>query len=156
MNAATALTVAATVGTGLVGGVFASFSGLVMPALDRLAPQQAAAAMQAVNEAALRPPLLGALFGTAAVCLATAVVAARAGGPAAPLVLLGAGVYLVGTVGVTIAANVPLNDALAATASDSTTAEGWAAWSDSWTTRNTVRTVAALAATGLYAASLRA
>ncbi|MGY1748409.1 hypothetical protein [Modestobacter sp. SYSU DS0511] len=60
-------------GAGLVGGAFAVFSLMVMPALAALPPAQGVAAMQSVNRTALRPVFLTLLFGTAALCLATAV-----------------------------------------------------------------------------------
>jgi uncharacterized membrane protein len=43
-----ALTVAAAVGCGAVGGVFFAFSGFVMPALRRLPAAQGVAAMQSI------------------------------------------------------------------------------------------------------------
>jgi len=56
-----------------------------------------------------------ALFGTALACLGLAVWAVVAWGQSpAPWVLAGSGLYLAGAIVVTIAANVPLNDALAA------------------------------------------
>jgi uncharacterized membrane protein len=122
------------VGCALVGGVFFAFSGFVVPALARLPGGDGAAAMRAVNVAAVRAPLMVLLFGTAAACVAVLVV-----GPGV-LPRVGAGLYLAGTVGVTIAANVPLNDALER---DPTT---WPAYRRAWTRWNTLRTVAAAAA----------
>lgn len=132
---------AAAVGSALVGGVFFAFSGFVVPALARLGA--GAAAMQAVNRAAVRPPLMLALFGTAALCVLAPVLA----GPS-PLLLTAAGLYLLGTLGVTVAANVPLNDRLAADAGT------WPDYRVRWTRWNTVRTVAALAASAVFAAAL--
>lgn len=120
------------VGCALVGGVFFAFSGFVMPGLAR-APD-GARAMRAVNVAAVRPPLMVLLFGTAAACVAVLVV-----GPEA-LDRVGAALYLVGTVGVTVAANVPLNDALER---DPGT---WPRYLRLWTRWNTLRTAAATAA----------
>ncbi|MCO7219046.1 anthrone oxygenase family protein [Klenkia sp. PcliD-1-E] len=120
------------VGCALVGGVFFAFSGFVMAGLGR-APD-GAGAMRAVNVAAVRPPLMVLLFGTAAACVAVLVVA--------PEVLdrIGAGLYLVGTVGVTVAANVPLNDAL------ERDPDTWPRYLRVWTRWNTLRTVSATAA----------
>jgi uncharacterized membrane protein len=57
-------------------------------------------------------------------------------------------IYLVGTVGVTISFNVPLNDALAKVDPDSVEgAKLWARYLVTWTFWNHVRTVAAIAAT---------
>ena len=120
------------VGCALVGGVFFAFSGFVMPALGRL--DDGASAMRAVNVTAVRPPLMVLLFGTAAACVAVLVV-----GPGV-LPRVGAGLYLAGTVGVTIAANVPLNDRLERDPST------WPAYLRTWTRWNSLRTAAATAA----------
>ena len=64
--------------------------------------------------------------------------------------LSGALVYLIGTILVTIAFNVPRNDALAA--ADPQSADGarlWDRYVTSWTAWNHVRTAAALAAAAL-------
>ncbi|MEG3973812.1 DUF1772 domain-containing protein [Microcoleus sp. herbarium8] len=63
--------------------------------------------------------------------------------------------YLVGTVGVTIAFNVPLNDALAKV--DPGSAEGarlWAPYLVNWTFWNHVRALAAFVAAGLLIVGL--
>lgn len=153
-SAGTAVTMAAAVGTGTVGGVFFAFSGFVMPALNRLSAPQASAAMQSINVMAVRPPLMIALFGAAALAVAAPVLAWRHGGQSTGLLIAAGALYLIGTVGVTIVGNVPLNDALARTAAATTNAASWASWSSAWTGRNHLRTVAALAATATYALAL--
>ena len=62
----TALTVVAAIGSALVGGVWFTFSGFVMPALARLPAAEGVAAMQSINVKAVTPPLMLAMFGTAA------------------------------------------------------------------------------------------
>ncbi|SEO72096.1 DUF1772 domain-containing protein [Trujillonella endophytica] len=151
------LVVAAAVGSGLVAGVFFGFSGFVMRALGGLPPADGAAAMRAVNVTAVRPPLMTALFGTALLVVAAAV-GELADGPvdrASALVLAGAAAYLVGVVGVTVAANVPLNDRLAGTEPGGA-AEGavWADYLRRWTRWNTVRAGAGAVAAAALAASL--
>lgn len=143
-----ALTLVAALGCALVSGVFFAFSGFVMPAMARLPPAQAVAAMQSINVTAVRPPLMLAMFGTAALCLVLAVVAfTRLGRPGASWLLAGSVVYIVGTIVVTIAFNVPRNNALAAVAADSSAAAGlWPRYLTTWTAWNHVRTVAPLAA----------
>lgn len=153
-SATSAVTAAAAVGAGCVGGVFFAFSGFVMPALNRLSAAEATATMQSINAAAVRPPLMIALFATAALAIATPVLAWRAGHHSAGLLAAAGALYLIGTVGVTIAANVPLNDALAATTASATNSEAWSSWSAAWTARNHLRTAAALTATALYALAL--
>jgi len=66
-------------------------------------------------------------------------------------IVAGAGLYVVGTVVVTMVFNVPLNNALAAV--DPASSEGAAVWADylrTWTNWNHVRTLAALAASGAF------
>jgi uncharacterized membrane protein len=142
------LTLLAALGSGLVGGVFFAFSGFVMKALARLRPAQGIAAMQSINVMAVTPPLMVALFGTALACVALVVSSLFTWRePVAMFRLIGSGVYLIGTVLVTMVFNVPLNNALAAVDPDS--AEGAAQWEryvPRWTAWNTVRAVAGIAA----------
>lgn len=149
-----AVTVAAAVGTGTVGGVFFAFSGFVMPALNRLPASAATTAMQSINVTAVRPPLMITLFGTTALTIAAPLLAWRGDHRGALLLATAGAVYLIGTVGVTIAANVPLNVALARTTAATTSPAAWSSWSSSWTARNHLRTAAALAATATYALAL--
>lgn len=153
MNAVEVLTATAAVGSSLVGGVFFAFSGFVMPALQRLPTASGIAAMRAVNTAAVGPALMTALFGTAAVTVAVPLVAWRGGCGRSTLVLVGlaGGCYLLGTVGITAAANVPLNDRLA---TSTLSADAWTGWVTAWTRRNHVRTLAALLAAALNGAAL--
>lgn len=146
------LTVLGMLGTGVVAGVFYAFSGFVMPALERLPAAQGIATMQSINITAVRPALMTAMFGTAAVCVALIVSAARGWGQAYAVPLLaGAGLYLVGAIVLTIVFHVPLNDALAAldpTAAGS--AEAWADYLRRWGAGNQVRWVTPLAASALF------
>ncbi len=141
------LTLVSALGCGLAAGVFFAFSVFVMPALDRLPPTQGIAAMQSINITAITPLFMLALFGTAATCVALTVSSlVRWHEPGAVYLLVGSALYLIGTILVTIAFNVPRNDALAAVAPES--AEGarlWARYLTSWTAWNHVRTVTALA-----------
>ena len=142
------LTLASALGCGLVAGVFFAFSSFVMKGLARLPPAHGIAAMQSINVTAVTPPFMAALFGTALACVALAVVAlVRWDESDAVFQLVGSLVYLVGCVGVTIAFNVPRNDALAAVDADGAAgAARWASYVPAWTAWNTVRTAASLAA----------
>ena len=119
---------ATALGCGLMAGVFFAFSAFVMPALRRLPAAQGIAAMQSINKLAVTPAFMTALFGTALACVGLAVWAVVAWGQSlAPWVLAGSALYLAGAIVVTIAANVPLNDALAALHPDGAGAAGrWA------------------------------
>jgi uncharacterized membrane protein len=146
-----AATLATALGCGLVAGVFFAFSTFVMSALKRLPPAHGIAAMQSINELAVTPAFMAALFGTAVACLGLVVRAAISWGelPAA-LVLVGGTLYIVGTIGVTIACNVPLNDGLATLHPGGPgAASRWAEYVTKWTAWNHVRTVAALAAAAM-------
>lgn len=152
-----ALTVAVTVGTGAMGGVFFAFSTFVMRGLGRLSAAQGMAAMQQINVTAVSPAFMVGLFGTAVGCAGLAVQGVRTWGerPAA-LLVGGAALYLVGTIGLTIAYHVPRNDALAALdPAAAGSADAWAAYLADWTRANHVRTVSALAAAGAFALALR-
>lgn len=135
-------------GCGLVAGVFFAFSTFVMPALARLQPKEGIAAMQSINITVINPLFMTAIFGTAATCLFLAIsLLLKWHQPGAAYLLVGSLLYLVGTVGVTIAFNVPLNDALATVKPDSTEgANLWSQYLTTWTIWNHVRTVAALVA----------
>ena len=144
-------------GCGLVAGVFFAFSSFIMPALKRLETAQGIAAMQSINELAVTPAFMAALFGTAVACLGLAVRAAISSGewPTA-LMIAGGTLYIVGTIGVTIACNVPLNDGLATLQPQGAgAASRWAEYVTKWTAWNHVRTVAALAAAAMLTLALR-
>src|SRR6202022_1471444 len=119
-RALSVVAVCATLGCGVIAGVFFAFSTFVMPALARLPPTQGLAAMQSINVPALNRWFMGALFGTGGICLWLAVPSLRSwADPGAGLGFGGSALYLVGAILVTIACNVPLNEALAAVRPDS-------------------------------------
>ena len=146
----------ATLGCGLVAGVFFAFSTFVMNALARLQPKDGIAAMQSINITAINPLFMLALFGTAAACLFLAVSSLlKWHQPGAAYLLIGSLFYLMGTILVTIAFNVPLNDMLAIVKPDSTEgASLWAKYLTTWTFWNHIRTIAALIAAALLMIAL--
>jgi len=150
------LTLATALGSGLVGGMFFAFSTFVMPALGALPASQGIAAMQSINVKVINAWFMTAFLGTAGTSVAAVVVATVNWGSAyAPYLLAGAVLYLVGVIGVTMLANVPRNDALAAaepTASRS--ADQWRRYLIEWTNWNTVRTIAPLVAAALEIGAL--
>ncbi|BAZ68053.1 MAG: DUF1772 domain-containing protein [Pelatocladus maniniholoensis HA4357-MV3] len=151
-----ALKLFAAIGCGLIAGVFFAFSTFVMAGLARLQPAQGITAMQSINITAINPLFMLALFGTAVACLFLTVSSLlKWHQPGAVYLLIGSLLYLIGTIGVTIAFNVPLNDALVNVKPDSTEgANLWASYLTNWTTWNHVRTIAALAAATLFTLSL--
>lgn len=141
-------------GAGLVAGVFYAFSTFVMKALGRLPAGQGIAAMQSINIVVINPWFMAALFGTALLCLAVLVLSLQGEAPAG-LPVAGGLLYVLGTIGVTMAFNVPRNNSLAGM--NPATAEAAALWTDylsAWTRWNHVRTLAALAASAAFTVAL--
>jgi uncharacterized membrane protein len=151
-----ALIFVTALGCALAAGVFYAFSAFVMAGLNLRSPATAVGAMQGINVAAVRPPLMLALFGTALLSLAVAVVALiDLEGGSRWFALAGAVVYLVGIIGVTMFCNVPLNNRIEkADAEGPAAAEEWRHYHRSWGAWNHVRTLAGLAATAALIASL--
>jgi uncharacterized membrane protein len=112
--------------------------------------------MQSINVTVLNPVFFAAFFGTAALCAVTLVLALlRWGQSGAGYLLAGSLLYLAGTIFVTMAFNVPLNNRLARANPDS--AEGaqlWTRYLSSWTAWNHVRTIASLAAAACFIVAL--
>jgi uncharacterized membrane protein len=151
-----AATLVTALGCGLVAGVFFAFSTFVMAALRRLKPEEGIAAMQSINIRVVTPVFMTALFGTAAACLGLIAWAVTSRGEApSALVIAGGALYFLGTIGVTVAFNVPLNTRLAGLRPQGAdTADYWAKYVTTWTAWNHVRTIAALAAAALLTGAL--
>jgi uncharacterized membrane protein len=150
-SALLALTIATALGCATSGGALFAFSSFVMPALDRLPAPQAIAAMQSINLLAVTPVFMTALFGSGLLCVALIVVAlAGFDEPYAGYLLAGALVYLIGIPGLTMAYNVPRNNALERLDRASSDAAGhWARFLREWTRANHVRAAAGIVASGL-------
>ena len=144
------------IGCGLIAGVFFAFSTFVMNALSRLQPKEGISAMQSINITAINPLFMIALFGTAGTCLFLAVFSVlKWHQSSAVYLLVGSLLYLIGVVLVTIAFNVPLNDALAKVKPESIEgANLWARYLKDWTFWNHIRTLAALVAAVLLTFAL--
>ncbi|WP_116813172.1 DUF1772 domain-containing protein [Steroidobacter cummioxidans] len=139
----TTLLILAAVGSGLNGGLFFIFSNTVMRAFDRLPAAGAIAAMNSINRVILNSLFFLAFFGTALLCVVLLVGLLNS-----PLVVAGALLYLVGSIGVTMACNVPLNEKLEAVSPSANDLETqWHAYRGPWTRWNHVRTIACLLAT---------
>jgi len=150
------LRLAAILGAGVMAGLFFAFSNSVMGALGHLQPAEGMAAMQAINRVILNPLFLFIFLATPAVCALVGLFALwRWSEPGAAWLLAGAALYIAGAFLVTVAVNVPMNNALDAVQPAS--AEGaalWARYLADWTAWNHVRTVASLAAMALLTIGL--
>lgn len=134
---------AAVVGAGLVGGVYAGFSAIVMPALGRLDDREATPAMVGINRSAERGPFILLFASAAAAAIGLAATAAPRGDTTSMVV---AGASLASTL-VTVSVNVPLNRRLER--------EGpsfWVHYRRRWVAFNTLR--AALATTAVLVAGV--
>lgn len=150
-------TLATALGCGLVAGAFYAFSSFVMKALGDVPAPTGIAAMQSINVQAPTPFFMAGFVGTA-------VLSVGLGGwallhlddPGAGWLVAGCALYLVGSFGLTMAANVPRNDKLMTF--EATSAEGaryWATYLVEWTRLNHVRMLASLAACGCLVAAVR-
>jgi uncharacterized membrane protein len=143
-----ALKLVSVIGCTLIAGVFFAFSNFVMNALSRLQPAQGIAAMQFINIAVINPLFTIAFLGTGMTSIVLVISSLLKWYQINTIYsILGCLLYVVGTIGVTIAFNVPLNDALAKV--DSASIDGmklWTTYLSDWTVWNHVRTLAALAA----------
>lgn len=141
----------AALGCALIAGTFFAFSTFVIQSLASRPPSEGAAAMQAINRIILRSTFMPVFLGTAALCAAIAGYAMIAWDRQSLRLVAAALLYLIGTFGVTMWANVPRNNLLDRadpTAAD--TGELWARYVREWTFWNHVRTIACLLATALF------
>lgn len=113
--------------------------------------------MQVINREVFRWVFMTLFLGLAAVSLALVVYAPLGlTGPGATLVAAAGLVYLLGGFGVTVAFNVPMNEALAAMdlTQDTTRAYWTGTYVPRWTFWNTVRTIACALAAALLLSGL--
>lgn len=150
------LTVVAAVGAGVSGGALFAFSTFIMRALGRLPDAQGLQAMQSINKEAPTPLFMAALFGTAVVCIALAVMAfTRLDEPEAVYLLVGSAVFLAGIL-LTIVYHVPRNDALALVdPSSSGAADAWDHYRGAWTAWNHLRTMTCVGGSVAFTLALR-
>ena len=102
----------ATLAMGLVAGVFALYAHTIMPGLKKTDDRTFVAAFQSIDRAIINPWfMLGGFAG--ALVLTTVAALTHLGRDALPWILAALVLYLVAVV-ITMAVNVPLNDAIKA------------------------------------------
>ncbi|MGW2822523.1 anthrone oxygenase family protein [Streptomyces sp. NPDC001443] len=143
-------------GTGLMAGVFYAFSVLVMRGLAALPPARGVAAMNAINSSAMTPAFMVVFFGVATVCAVIAVVTFVLWPDDGTVeLLLGSALYLAGSFGVTVVANVPRNAQLMGMEPDTPEAAAyWPAYLREWTRWNHIRAVASALSAVVYLLAL--
>lgn len=130
----------------LVAGVFLAFSDFIMRSLALTGGVGGVEAMQVINREVFRWIFMTLFLGMAAMSLVIGGYAwVGLSGPASVLILSAALVYLIGCFGVTVAFNVPMNQALAGMElSSGSTQDYWLqTYVPRWTFWNSVRTGAA-------------
>ena len=145
----------ATLTMGLVAGVFAIFAHTIMPGLRKTDDHTFVSAFQQIDRAIINPWFMITAFGGAFVLTIVAGIANR-GTTAFPWIAAAFGLYLVAVV-ITVAVNVPLNDAIKAAGDPARIVVAqvraqfdearWAAW-------NLVRVATSVPAFGLLAWAL--
>ncbi|SHE54818.1 Uncharacterized membrane protein [Modicisalibacter ilicicola DSM 19980] len=150
MNAITlSLLIAATLGSGLIAGLFCVFSNFMMRALAQIPTPAGIAAMQSINRAIINPAFLLVFFGTGiASVLAIALGWRQLDTASLAWAIAGSAIYVIGGIGVTLVFNVPLNNRLAAVDPDGEEgAATWAMYLVTWVRWNHLRSVATLVST---------
>lgn len=143
------LTLLAALGSGLMAGLFFAFSTFIMQALGKRPAPVGISAMQSIDETILNPIFFAVFFGTAGLSVALALIGWNEAGFGWRIA--GGLLYLIGSIGITMCCNVPLNNRLAKLAPDS--AEGatfWTHYLSVWTAWNHVRTVGCIGASGSF------
>ncbi|MFI5728552.1 DUF1772 domain-containing protein [Kribbella sp. NPDC051587] len=141
---------AATITTGLMAGVYWAYGMAFMPGLAKVDDKTFVGAFQAADRAIVNPVFLGIGFvGTLLLTGLAGLLSLKQ--KALPWIAVAFVLYLI-TMIVTVAVNVPLNDALKAAGDPASidVAAARAAFDEArWTTFNTLRTVLDLLAFGL-------
>ncbi|WMT85348.1 DUF1772 domain-containing protein [Pelagibacterium sp. 26DY04] len=146
---ATAFAILALVTSTLMAGFFFSYSITVMWGLDAASPVSAIDAMQNINSVVQNPWFFPNFFGVPVFTIGAAILFFMIGQPrSASAFGLAAIAYLLGAFAVTVAVNVPMNEALGRETipQDIEVARTmWAQYSERWTFWNHVRSIASLA-----------
>lgn len=142
----------ASLGSGLIAGLFFAFSAFVMKALYRLPPEQGISAMQSINSVVLNRLFFTVFMGTSLVCFLLVIISLlNWQEPIAIYIFVGSLFYFLGSLLVTAVYNVPLNDALTnVIATDAESLELWKEYYLKWTSWNHVRTISSLASSALF------
>jgi uncharacterized membrane protein len=130
--------------TGLIAGLFYSWSVSVMPGIGRLDDKEFLMSFQAMNRAIINPVFMLCFLGAAVMLPVTTFV--NYGQPTFWLLMVASLFYLGGVIAVTFIGNIPLNNALDRLNIASSTSEQLAAFraqfESKWNALNHVRSVA--------------
>lgn len=146
------LTGAAVIASGLVAGVFLTFSDFVMKSLAAAGPTGGIVPMQMINRKVYRSLFMALFLGLTVASLGLVVYAVTSlSGPERAWTVAGGVAYLVGVFLVTMICSVPMNNRLdVMEAAVTETATFWPDYVRSWTRWNHVRTAACAASSVFY------
>jgi len=148
-NLATTTTILAVLGSGVMAGLFFTFSNTIMKALSQAPDDQGAVVMQSINVVIVNPVFLLLFLGTGVFQALYIGLSLVENGLSGTRWTIASGLlYLVGCLFITMKFNVPLNNMLAAF--DASLPESAIKWRDylaSWIPWNHARTIAAVGAT---------
>ena len=142
--------------SGVMAGIYFAFSFFIMRALEVLAGSAGMAAMQSINRVILRSAFMPLFLGSSLACAALVVIGfLRWSQPGGWQMAAGGAVYLLGMLVVTMASNVPLNNALdQADPNGADAAWAWRRFYGPWLTWNHLRTAACTLSAGLLVWSI--
>jgi uncharacterized membrane protein len=151
MNLKKTILTAAVTTTGLNAGLLYAYQVSVIPAFKTLADKDYIASMQAINAAIQNPVFVPLFLGAGLFLPLGAYLEHKTPGSARFRLLVAAALlYIVGALGITFAANVPLNDTLAQFSLQSATVQQAAAartaFENPWNTWHLIRTLASIGA----------
>ena len=134
------------IGTGIMAGLFFSFSTFIMEALGKISSESGMNAMKSINRTILNPLFKVIFFGTALMTLFLLITTLfNSEWNGRTYIISGSLLYLVGIYLVTIIFNVPLNDRLDRTDSTNYSSQQmWKSYIKKWTIWNHIRTVTAV------------
>lgn len=138
----------AAISTGLMAGVYFTFSAFIMKSFGQLNKEESATAMNMINGVILQSLFMPLFFGSTLVSIAIAVFCGQH--PESRLLVLASSIYVIGMFLVTFFFNVPLNKRLAAKVNPDKLIETWEHYLKYWTRWNHIRTVSSLLAFFLY------
>ena len=142
----TALLWAAALSSGIIAGVYFSFSGFIMPAFGKINSTQSIVAMNSINDSILRSLFMPLFFGSSIISVLLIIISfAYWGESGTDLTLIAGSIYFIGMFVCTVLFNVPLNNLLAQLDPDSDNAHQiWDRYLNAWTKWNHLRTVSSL------------
>ena len=139
----------AIITTALSAGLFYAWVVSVIPGTKKIPDQAYLETMQSINRAILNPAFFAIFFGAIVLLCASTFLQYRIKIDSAFYLILSATlIYLIGTLGVTIFGNVPLNDVVDALDLNTFTEDDYknarVAYEGKWNQLNLIRTTAAL------------